>query len=86
MQLVALGDAFDRGDAGAVGLSRQHGAGFDRLAVHMDDAGAALAGVAADMGSGEVEVVAQQLNQQRAVLDVNGNSLAVHGQFDCRHG
>jgi hypothetical protein len=50
------------------------------------DAGAALAGVAADMGPGEVEVIPQELDQQRAVLDVDGNGLAVHRQFDCRHG
>src|ERR1700682_4397304 len=47
MQLVALRDALDGGDVGAVGLSDQHGAGFDRPAVDMDDAGAALAGGAA---------------------------------------
>ncbi|MGY4282914.1 hypothetical protein ACVWXO_002134 [Bradyrhizobium sp. LM2.7] len=86
VQLVAPGDAFDGGDVGAVGLSRQHRAGFHRLAVHVHDAGTALAGVAADMGPGEVEVIAQELDQQGAVLDVNGNSLAVHCQFDCRHG
>jgi hypothetical protein len=50
------------------------------------DASAALAGVAADMGSGEVEVIAQEMDQQRAILDVDGNSLAVDRQFDCRHG
>ena len=60
VQLVALGDAFDRGDVGAVGLAREHGAGLHRLAVDMDDAGAALAGVAADMGPGEAEVLAQE--------------------------
>jgi hypothetical protein len=51
----------------------------------VNDAGAALAGVAADMGSGEVEVIAQEMDQQSAVLDVDSNSLAVHCQFDCRH-
>jgi hypothetical protein len=38
------------------------------------------------MGSGKVEGIAQELDQQRAVLDVDGNGLAVHRQFDCRHG
>ena len=45
----------------------------------MDDAGAALAGVAADMRAGEAEILAQELNQQRARLDVAGDRLAVHG-------
>jgi hypothetical protein len=38
------------------------------------------------MGPGEVEVVAQEMDQQGAVLDVDGDGLAVHRQFDCRHG
>src|SRR5450830_835773 len=49
VQLVALRDALDGGDIGAIGLPDQHGAGFDRAAVDMDDTGAALTGVAADM-------------------------------------
>ena len=85
VQFVALGDAFDGGDVGAVGLARQHGAGFDRLAVDMDDAGAALAGVAADMGAGQVEIFAQEMDQERPVFDVDRDGLAVHRQFDCRH-
>jgi hypothetical protein len=44
---------------------RQRGAALHRLAVDMHDAGAALAGVAADMGAGQAEVFAQELNQQR---------------------
>ena len=51
------------------GLSGQHGAGFHRPAVDMDDAGAALAGVAADMGAGQVQIFAQEMDQQRPVLD-----------------
>src|SRR5260221_14278447 len=37
MELAALLQSFDRGDLAAVGLHRQHGAGFDRLpvAVHL---------------------------------------------------
>ena len=85
MQLVALGDAFDGGDVGACGLRRQHRAGFHRAAVDMDHAGAALAGVAADMGAGQIEIFAQEMHQQRAVLDVDRDRLAVHCQFDGRH-
>ena len=49
---------------------REHGAGLHRHAVDMDDAGAALRGVAADMGAGEAQVLAQELHQQRARIDI----------------
>ena len=39
-------------------------------AVEMHDAGAALAGVAADVRAGEPQVLAQELHQQRARIDV----------------
>ena len=70
VQLAALGQALDRRHLGAVGLGREHGAGLDRIAVDMDHAGAALAGVAADMGAGEAEIAAQEIDQQRARLDL----------------
>ena len=63
----------------------QHGAGFDRPAVDMDDAGAALAGVAADMGAGQVQIFAQEMDEEGPVLDLGRDGLAVHRQFDCRH-
>ena len=72
MQLVALGEALDRGDARAVHLRRQHGAALGRIAVDMNDAGAALAGVAADMRAGQAEMLAQELHQQGAVLRLRG--------------
>src|SRR5690606_35571918 len=40
--------------------------------------GAALAGVAADMGAGEPEPVAQELDQERAPLDLARRLAAVH--------
>src|ERR1700694_2950730 len=51
----------------------------------MHDTGAALAGVAADMGPGQVQMVAQEIDKKSAVLDVGRDRLAVHRQFDCRH-
>ena len=85
VQFVAFRDAFDGGDIGAVGLSDQHGAGLDRPAVDMDDAGAALAGIAADMGTGQVQMFAQQMDKKGPVLDLGRDRLAVHRQFDGRH-
>ena len=45
-----------------IGLDREEGASLDGLTVDMDDAGAALAGVAADMRSGQPKLLAQQLH------------------------
>ena len=85
MQRAIAGQPFDGGHLGAIGLDRQQGAGFDRLAVDMDDAGAALAGVAADMGAGQAELLAQELHQQRSALDSTGGGLAVHRHGYSRH-
>jgi AMMECR1 domain-containing protein len=51
----------------------------------MDDAGPALAGVAADMGAGQVQMVAQEMDEEGSVLHLGRDGLAVHRQFDCRH-
>jgi hypothetical protein len=48
----------------------------------VDDAGAALAGVAPDVGAGQGQLAAQQIDEQRARLDLSGDGLAVHGQSD----
>jgi hypothetical protein len=47
----------------------------------MHDAGAALRSVAADMRTGEPQVLAQKLNEQGARVDLATDGLAVH-----RHG
>src|SRR5204862_194882 len=65
MQLAVLRQALDRQDVRALGLPGEHGAGFDRLAVDMDDAGAALRGVAPDMGACQTQTLAQVLDQPR---------------------
>ena len=66
-------------DLAAVRGGREHRAGLHRHAVHVDDAGAALRRVAADMRPGQAEMVAQELHQQRAVLDLARLGPAVHG-------
>ena len=76
---------FDGLDFGAIGLDREHGAGFDRIAVHMDHTGAALAGVAAHMGAGQFQIIAQEMHQQRAALDLSRRGFAVHGHLDLCH-
>ena len=54
---------------GAVGLHREHGAGLDRLAVQVDRAGPALAGVAADVRPGQAQRFAQIMDEQHARFD-----------------
>jgi hypothetical protein len=51
----------------------------------MNHAGAALAGIAADMGARQVQMLAQEMDQKRTVLGFNRDRLAVNRQFDCRH-
>jgi hypothetical protein len=74
------GEPLDRHDIRAFALHREHGAGLHRGAVDVHHAGAALAGVAADMRAGQPQILAQQFHQQGAVLDLRAGGLAVHGQ------
>ena len=57
-------------------------AGIDAAAVDHDGAGAALAVVAALFGAGEVQVIAQRIQQRRAGVGVKTMVFAVNGQ--CR--
>src|SRR5262249_9819071 len=85
MKLPVGREALDGQDVGALGLQRKYGAGLYRLAVDVNDAGAALGGVATDVRAGEAEVLAQVLYQQRAGIDVGGDGLAVHRHGDGGH-
>ena len=53
---VLLGQALDGHDVGARNLGCQDVAGLDRVPVQDDGTGAALRGIATDMGSGQLEV------------------------------
>ena len=77
---VGGGNAFDGDDARALRLHREHVAALHRLAVHVDGAGAALGGVAADVRAGQAQMVADEVDEQRARLDFGGDRLAVDGQ------
>ena len=65
----------------AFGLHREHQAGAHRLAVDQHGAGAADAVLAADMGAGEPQLVAQAIGQRQARLDVDADLLAVDLEF-----
>ena len=49
-----------------VGLGGKDGAGLHRLAVHVDRAGPAMRGFAADMRAGDVQLLAQHMDQKLA--------------------
>ncbi len=61
VQLAAGAEAFDGGDVAPAHLHGQHQAGLHDFAVHQHGAGAADAGLAAALGAGQVQVVAQQV-------------------------
>ena len=79
------GEALDRRDLGAVGLSGQHGAALHRLAVHVHGARAAVGRVAADVRARQAELVAQPVTSSRR-LHVRGSTLAVDGHLDVDGG
>ena len=75
VELRALGEPLDRGDLAAVRLHREHRARLRRHAVHEDGAGAAARRVASDVGAGEAERLAQEVDEQEPRLDLGERSL-----------
>jgi hypothetical protein len=85
VQFFPLGQAFNGGDIGAVRLDGEHGAGFHRVAVDMNDAGTALARIAPDVRTGKTKIFANELRQQRASFDFTADSFSVHGHGNRWH-
>ncbi len=81
-QVVIVGEPLDRHHLGAVGLHRQHQAGAHRGAVDDHGAGAAHAVLAAEVSSGEPQLVAQAIRQRHARLDLDFHLLAVDFKAD----
>ncbi len=78
MQLAVPGQALDRDDAIAVAGDGQRQAGIHPHAVHQHGAGAALAVVAALLGAGQAEMVAQRIEQGRARIELEFLCLLIH--------
>ena len=70
-------DAFDRRHVRVRGRARRHQAAHGGLAVDQHGAGAADAGPADQLGAGEVERVAHDVDQQRIGIVGEGSELAV---------
>ena len=85
MQLVALRQAFDRRDLGAVVHRGQRQAGDDPPAVEQDRARAAGALVAALLRAGEIERFAQHVEQRLPRIEFELPGLPIDGQPYARH-
>jgi hypothetical protein len=70
VQLAVGREALDGLDRRAVGLDGEHHAALHERAVHDHRARAAVAGVAADVRAGQVEVVADEVDEQPPRLDL----------------
>src|SRR5207244_4351909 len=75
---------FDRLNRSTVGPYGELTAGVHRLAVEEDGARPTLTAIAADLRSGKPQVIAQELGQRPAILDVDFMSGAVDGQRQAR--
>lgn len=82
MQGAIGGHAFDCGHFATICLNGKHGTRFYRSAVDVNSAGTALACVAANMGTGQREVLSQKIYKQGTRFDLRGMLNAIHGDFD----
>ena len=62
-QRITFSETFDGGDLLTLGIDREYGTGVDDFAVHQHRASSADATVADALSAGEVEVVAQGIQQ-----------------------
>ena len=83
--LAAVGQSLDGLDRCAVRLHRQHQAGTNDLAVHAHGAGAADPVLATDMGSGQLQLLTQEIRQIEPRQNMRIDALAVDLERD-RHG
>src|SRR5207237_4879418 len=81
---LAIGEPLDGRHARAVGLDGKHRARLDRASVELDRAGSALARVAPDVCPGEVQVLAEDLNEEASRIAFHLTTLAVHAERHVR--
>ena len=82
VQLPVPGQAFDGEDVAAVGLHGEHRAGLDAVAVQVNGARAAVAGVAADHGADLAEPVTQVVHEEQPRLHLVRISRSIDGDSD----
>jgi len=79
---IAAFETFDRLDAAAFHLPHGDQAGTDLPPVEQDRTGAAIAGVAADLGAGDAEIVAQRRGQSRDRRAVPVRLASIEGELE----
>jgi hypothetical protein len=77
MEPLALGESLDRRDLLAACIHREGHAARDDFAIEPHGTCGARAAVAADLGAGESELVAQHFHQRRRRIDVHGARPAI---------
>ena len=77
--------SFDGADAGAIGLQRGNQAGVHQLAVHKNCAGTALAFAAAFFRAGQMQVLAEYVEQPLHRWNIEALRLAVDGELNQAH-
>ena len=85
MQRFCASDSFDGRDLGPFGGNGQHRAGFYGFAIYMNDTGAALACVAADMSTCQCHGFADEADEQRVVRHVGTDSFPVQREIHVGH-
>src|SRR5687767_14068585 len=78
---IATRQTFDGGDVRAFSLHRQYQAGPDRGAIDNDGARPAYPVFAADVGAGQLEMMAEGIGQGGARLHIDTRWLAVDGEL-----
>lgn len=79
-----MSEALDGADLSPVGPHRQIAARVDGLAVQQDSAGSAFAAVAADLRSGQAEMIAQHFGQRPTIFHFEAMFGAIHHEPDGR--
>ena len=86
VQVAVLGEAFDRFDLGPFGFDREDQAAVHRQAVHEHGARAAVAVVAAFLRAGQVQRIAEHLQEALPRLAEEFGGFAVDGRGDVGFG
>src|SRR5581483_1165907 len=82
MQLAVLHERLHRGNGLSLRLNGQHRASVDGLVVEQHGAGAALAAIANALGSRDIKLIAQRIQQSDTRLNLEAAGLAIDGESD----
>src|SRR5262249_52699624 len=82
VEMAVLCQALDRGDARAVLHHGQHQARYDAAAVDQDSTGTTLAVITTLLGTGQVEMLAQDIEQRRSRVEAKRMLRPVHREID----